>query len=168
MPVTMLRLTGTAKTVLTALLVLAFTAIGTEFLTSCSSARHGNNDALALRRIEAANNILTKNSEGFQSAIQGCSAQLGCVSDQLKMQASHLDEFDAQIKAISLSGQAAADAARLVAAGNAEVQELDRLATATSNAAYMTIVKTNSIEQDQNNAAADYAKLVRDLGGVTT
>ena len=163
-----LQLSRAAKSLLTAMLVLGAIAFGVQFIANTRSTAHSVNNARALRHVEAANSVLTKNSEAFTSAIQTCDGQLSCVTSLLRMQAQYLQAFNGQINGVSLNGQAASDAARLVSADNVTVQALNQLARATNNAQYMHIVRTNSLQQDLKIAEADYAQLVRDLGGVTT
>jgi len=45
---------------------------------------------------------------------------------------------------------------------------MNQLAEAKSNVQYTTVVRTNSLQQDLKEAEADYAKLVKDLGGITS
>lgn len=162
-----LSLSRPTKMVLASLVVLAAIAFGALFIASGKSSPNAVNNSIALRKVEVANNALTKNSQGFQSGVQACNGQLPCVTGFLRSQAKYLATFDTQIEGISLTGRAKTDAAGLVSADNAAVQALSQLAAAKTNTQYVNVVNTSSLTQDQRDAAAEYAKLVRDLGGAT-
>lgn len=162
-----LSLSRPAKMVLASLVVLAAIAFGALFIATSKSGPTAAINPIALRKVEIANSALTKNSRSFQSGVQACGGQLPCVTGFLRSQAKNLATFDTQIEGVSLTGQAKTDAARLVAADGAAVQALSQLAAAKTNTQYVNVVSTSSLTQDQKDAAADYSKLVRDLGGVT-
>jgi len=158
-----------ARKIIVAFLAIAAVAVGGLLLASALTRGNSSfNKARALRQVEVADEALTKSSQRFQSAVQTCSGQLPCVTALLRTQAQNLATFNSQIEGISLTGQAASDRAALVAQDNAALQEMNQLAGAKSNVQYTTVVRTNSLQQDLKEAEADYAKLVKDLGGITS
>ncbi|HSR86286.1 MAG TPA: hypothetical protein VLM11_19065 [Streptosporangiaceae bacterium] len=163
------RKPSAARKNVVAFLAIAAVAVGGLLLANALTRGNSSfNKALALRQVEVADEALTKSSEGFQSAVQACSGQLPCVTGLLRTQAQNLATFNNQIEGISLTRQAASDRAALVPQDNAALQEMNQLTAAKSNVQYMTVVRTNSLQQDLKNAEADYAKLVKDLGGITS
>jgi len=162
-----LSLSSAGKNVLTTMVVLgalAFVAAVTANLVNTSNTV---NNAIALSQVQQANTALTKGSQGIPTAIRACNGQLACVTGLIRKEAGYLETFDSQIQGLSLTGQAATDAATLVSDDKAAVADLNQLAAATSNAQYLNIASSSTLQQDLNSASADYSKLVRDLGGVS-
>jgi hypothetical protein len=163
------RKPSAARKIIVAFLAIAAVAVGGLLLANALTRGNSSfNKALALRQVEVADEALTNSSQRFQSAVQTCSGQLPCVTALLRTQTRNLATFNNQIEGISLTGQAASDRAALVAQDNAALQEMNQLAGAKSNVQYTTVVRTNSLQQDLKEAEADYAKLIKDLGGITS
>ena len=158
-------LSGAATKVLAMLLVVAVIAVGAVVIGNLVSGNTIPNTATALAQVKQADSGLARSLGNFQPAVKKCGGQLGCVTSLVRTEAKHLETFNSQIHRISLTGKAAADAAALVAADNAMLQDLDKLGAATSNVQYLNVAKTASLQQDVNTAGAAFAKLVKDLGG---
>jgi hypothetical protein len=164
-----LPLSSAAKKALAAVVVAGAIAIGVVIIGILVSGPATVNSATALAQVKQAGSVLARSLRGFQPAIRNCKGQLGCVTGLVRSEANDVATFNSQIRRISLSGSAATDAATLISADDATLRDLDQLAAATSNVQYLNVAtaKTATFQQDVNNAAAAYAKLVKDLGGIT-
>jgi hypothetical protein len=134
-----------------------------QFVRGFVTGQTAFNNGVALNQVEQANNALTRSSGNIPAALQACSGQLSCVTALLRKETKALETFNSEIKAISMSSPAAGAAARLLSDNSAAVRDLNQLASATSNAQYLSIASTSSLQQDLSNATADYGTLVKDL-----
>jgi hypothetical protein len=159
------RPSSATKKVIAMLGVVGIIAVGAVVIGNLVSGHNAPNPAAALARIKQADSVLARSLGNFPSAVRKCGGQLGCVTGLVRTEAKAMETFNSQVHRISLSGKAATDAAALIAADNAVLQDLDRLGAATSNVQYLNVAKTHNLQQDVNTAGAAFAKLVKDLGG---
>lgn len=160
-----LTLSSAAKALVTVALVLGVLGIVaySVLLGVVVSHSSGVTNALALVKVEQANNQLATTIDGFPAAVSACNGQLKCVAAEDRKLSAALETFVSTLRSISFSGSASAAAASLISDTSTAAQDLKELGAATSVSQYQSIATSGHVQQVLDNLGTDYNALIKDL-----
>ena len=159
-----LTLSGAAKGVLTACLLLGAVVWGAGATADSLLAKTAVSNTVSLARIEHANSVVGTTLSSFPSSVAACNQQLTCVTQLDRGAGQALEGFASSVRAAGVSGSAAADASTLASDANIAGRDLLQIGSATSAAQYQSIAAGSNLQQDLQRVGIDYLKLTKDLG----
>jgi hypothetical protein len=159
-----LTLSGAAKGILTACLVVGAVIWGAGVTADALIAKNTVSGAVSLAQIEHADNVLGTTLSSFPSSVAACGQQLPCVTRQDRAAGQALEAFASSVKAVGVPGSAASDASTLANDSATAGNDLVQLGSATSVSQYQSIVASSNLQQVLDQVSIDYAKLTQDLG----
>jgi hypothetical protein len=159
-----LILSGAAKGVMTACLVVGVALYGAGITVEALAAKSTVSSAVSLASIQQANNTLGRTLSSFPSSVAACNQQLTCVTRQDRGAGQALETFASSVRAAGVPASAANDANTLANDSEIAGRDLVQLGSATSVAQYQSIVAGSNLQQALNQVSTDYIKLIGDLG----